>query len=950
MNLNTKLLSREKEKEEILYHLSESEIGKGKIVIIGGEAGVGKTTIVENILNENNMVYYTGRSIEDYSQPYGIVSSALRECITKNASGNKTKYNFPKFINYLLPEYGKPPKEINRELLAQSIIATFRIMNKEKAVIVLFDDLQWADNATLEILPLLREQITNDNMIIFATYRNEEIPRGHKLRWLRSELRRKKILNEIILNTFSKKETEQFIKTILGLAPSNKLLKLIFEQTEGLPFYIEELCSTLKENKKLFIHDNKIDLVSGGSLIVPDSIKDLVLLKLDVMDEATREQLDIAAVAGFEFDLNLVHSLSKDKNLDKLLSSNIVFEIENNKARFKHALTREAVLSEILWSYKRKLNGEIASYLEKEGAPLEEISKHWLNANETEKARSLLIKSAQNSCSIHAYRDASLSATKALEIWPEGVDERERIDTLVNLAHCAKVSGDLSAAINALKETIQSEVIKEDFLKQGKILSELAALNGMIGSNEQSFKLRINSAEVYEKINMFNEAAIELLAGASKGTLLLKLDEAVSFCEKSYKLADKNKRYDIQARALGLKGNIYSILGKSDEGIKIVNKGLKLALTNNKNDAAAEVYRRLGSTLEYASQFQESKKVYNTAYNFCISNGEDTEAQVCLSCMVYVLLRTGDWKQCMEIGREILNDPDSHIASIGIAKIILGVIKIYRGEIKTARNYLEYGYKQAKKYKAKAIIPICLLGLALLADFDKDYELAENYFDEINEFRKKWNDCHDTVPGLTYAVTFFAERNQLNRASIFIDALAHIASTNNNEENLASFEYALGEYALADKNYKEAVKRFEQSIKHLNNLETPSDLVLAKYKNGLAYLYLGKKEKAIENLSLAYSITKKMGMRPMASKISQSLSTLGINPDSRKTDTADIRLTSRQMDILRLLPKGFSNKEISQQLFLSIRTVDMHVSNILSRLDCRSRTEAIKKAKDLNII
>jgi DNA-binding CsgD family transcriptional regulator len=180
--------------------------------------------------------------------------------------------------------------------------------------------------------------------------------------------------------------------------------------------------------------------------------------------------------------------------------------------------------------------------------------------------------------------------------------------------------------------------------------------------------------------------------------------------------------------------------------------------------------------------------------------------------------------------------------------------------------------------------------------------------------------------------------------------LAQITSINNNEENLAAFEYALGEFALLTKKYDEAVSKFDASINHLNKLKLPSDLALVLFRNGIAHKLNGNAEKAFENLSSAYSISKKMGMRPMSLQISKVLNDMGINPDSRHHKEYEFNLTRRQLEILKLLPSGLSNKEISKRLFLSIRTVDMHVSNILKRLECRTRTEAVERAKENNLI
>nr|NIT52183.1 hypothetical protein [candidate division Zixibacteria bacterium] len=538
--------------------------------------------------------------------------------------------------------------------------------------------------------------------------------------------------------------------------------------------------------------------------------------------------------------------------LDELFDRNIIIEVENEKGAFRHALTREAIRSEIMWSKRRALNRSIAAHLESLNAPPELIAEHWLDANENEKARKALIASAEKSCQIHAYRDAANAANRALKIWPENQQEELRLATMEQLAHCAQISGQLNDAIRALREVADSPPVKSDLRWYADIQRSLATVYGLQGTWEQSLTARKAAAEAFEEAGLLGEAANEFLAAAARNSGMYQLTEAVEFCDKAIALAEKSQRGDIQARTLALKGNVLAMLGKYQLGIETVNKGLSLALENNLTDAAAEVYRRLGGTLEYASEYTSSREAYFTAYNYCQNQGEAAQAQMCLGCMSYVLFRTGDWKQCIDISRELFNDPESPAGSKSIAIGVLGIINCYRGETRRARKNLGETLNIALREKIQAMEMISFWGLGVVEEFDGQNAAAEKYYRQLLATQERYSDVHDSLPGLMSAITFFSNRKLEKETNLCANILADITSKASNTEALGMLAYALGETSLLNDQPKEAAQQFLQSIAHLEKLEVPIEIIKAEFRAGVAFARMNSKEEAVKYLRNAY--------------------------------------------------------------------------------------------------
>lgn len=956
MQTNHQIIGREDELAALTFAIDTIREGTGRFILIAGEAGAGKTTLAEECLAACSCRVLTGRASEDATPPYGPIASVLRDTLKLPGVDTLSKVSLLPHLGVLLPELGRPPRDTQSQALVEAIIELLVHVTKDDPAIIFLDDLQWADNATFELLPTLCDRLQNENLLILGTYRSDEIPRGHRIRWLRNELRRQRRLEEIVLKPLTRNESAALMRQVLQDTPAPALAKTVFDKTLGVPFFVEELSITLVEQGLLRKEEGGLALAPGTDVPIPESVRDAVLLRLDGLSEAARKLLEMAAIAGMEFDLPLIMTLTgEEAGMDELLERNLIVETSQGRGAFRHALTREAVRSAILWSQRRSMNRKIAEYLESSGAPPGQVGEHWLAANEHGKARMALLASAEQSCALYAYLDAARAAHRALEIWPDGEDEETRLAALERLAHCAQVSGQLADAVRALREVIEHPITKGDQRRLAEAQRSLATIYGLQGAWEQSLNARTASAEAFEKAGAKSEAAIELLAAARRNYGMLNQAKALELSEKAAALADGIERWDIKARALALKGDMLSSLGRSDDGIATVQAGLSLALQHNLTDAASEVYRRLGSALEYASQFTASRDAYYTAYNYCQTQGVDSQAQLCLSCMTYVLFRTGDWKQALQVSREVINDKSAAPGSKGVALCVMGLINYYRGETRKARKQLLDAYEIARKERVAAMEPCCIWGLALVEEAEGSRDKAERYYRQVLAVQQANNDLHDSLPTLCAAASFFA-MNHLEKETIMcVKALSDIAAATGNPEALGALGFALGENAILNGKPEEAARQFAQAQSNFEKIKVPVEQMRTEFRLGIAYALSGAQSEAGKHLLDSYRIAKKLGCRPLAAQISVEIEAMGIQAEERRSSEASERiahggLTRRQMEIVQLIAAGLTNREIAEKLFLSPRTVEMHVANLLNRLDCRTRSEAVRKASDLELL
>ena len=728
------------------------------------------------------------------------------------------------------------------------------------------------------------------------------------------------------------------------------------ERTQGVPLYVEELAGALEARGLLERGPDGVSLEAQETVPVPETIRDAVVLGLDALSEPARHALEIAAVVGVDFELELVVGLAGDEaGIEELLEGHLLREARPGCATFRHTLIRDAIRGEIAWSRRRDLNRRIAAYLERTGTPPERVAEHWLEANESEPARRALLESAERSCRLHAYRDALRAGHRALEIWPQGDDEDRRLETLERVAHCAQVSGQLADAVRALREVADSATVVADTLRSARTMRALATVHGLQGAWENAIEARMAAARAFEAATEPGEAALEWLAVAGRHTANSALDQAFEATDTAHRLAESAGRTDTLIRAKGFQGNVLAMMGKSEAGRDLAQQALSLALASNETEAAAEAYRRLASVLDYNSDFGGARDAYATAVDYCNTQGDDANARVCLGCMSFIVYRTGEWKRALEVSRDVISDTKSAVGSSSVAHGITGLIRALRGESRSARKSLDESLALARRGDVMIMDLVSRFGLALVAEFEGDDSRAAELHREVLEGWRDTQDRHDMVSVFLWQSTFFARQGDESAVTQRADALSAMASETGNPETMAALAHSLGELAGLAGRDDEAVAHFQQALAQAEKLEIPLEHAVTSWRLGSALIRTGDRKSAARQFSGGYRLARNLGARSLAALIQTELETLGerIEEGSRPDEAgmaARGGLTRRQAEITRLLAEGLTNKEIAQKLFLSPRTVDMHVGNILERLDCRSRTEAARKAATLGLL
>jgi DNA-binding CsgD family transcriptional regulator len=944
----TGLVGREAELARLDGALRQAQRGAGSIVLLSGEAGVGKTRLVADLAARSDATLLRGAATHGAAAPYGPVVAALRSHLRSNPDGLADCGPLRTQLALLLPELGDPAPAADRAALFEAIRCAFADVAADGHALVVLDDLQWSDQATLELLAALADPLRDLPVLAIAAYRSDGLARDHGVRRLRHDLRRAGQLEELVLGPLDAGGTSELVAQTLGEPVALALARAIHDRTEGIPFFVEELAAALRVSGAVQSGRRGLELAGEGDVPLPDTVRDAVLIGASELSEEARAALEVAAVAGETFDLALVASLCSDGGVSELLERGLVREDGTGAAGFRHALTREALYADVPWLRRRALHRELAEALEAGGAQSREVATHWVGARAGGRAREALLRAAADSEAVHAYRDAAEAGRQALELWTDNGDDDGRGEALERYARCSQRAGELAEAARAWRElaTLRSG----DARGRADAQRELAAVHDLKGDREAAFAARRSAAEGYAATGCPAEACVEHLAMANQRRLAARHGEAIELATTARSEAETAGRVDLRIRALGLEGVARAKHGDYDGGLEIVRGGLAMALEHDLTGVAAELYQRLSVTLYDSADYRRAEEALDTALEFCEASPDAGTEVACVTCMAYVLRERGEWSRAAEMCRELI----AQSTALFVAEGLLGAIHAFEGKLSSARRLLSSSLATAGRADHYNMAIDTTGALARVA-------AAEGADDEASErcraILARWegsDDHHYAVGGIRWAAGFFAARGDRSGAHACAEALSRIASATGHPDALAALAHALAETALLEGDQHAAAEQLGRAVELHRGLDLPFARAEIELRAGVALAAAGERELALEHLHHAYRTARKLGARPLALEVAREVAELGESVVSRLGRRAAVDvdgggLSRREQEVVRLLAVGRTNREIAHDLFLSTRTVDMHVRNILRKLDCRTRVEAAGRARELGL-
>ncbi|MGX1117800.1 putative ATPase [Streptomyces ambofaciens] len=409
--------------------------GEPQALLLGGEAGVGKTRLVEEFAaaaNRRGAVVALGGCVEIGADglPFAPFSTALRalrrhlpEELAAAAAGQEEE------LARLLPELGEGVPitgggRHDEESMARLFELTARLLERVAArhtVVLVLEDLHWADASTRHLIAYLFRTLRTGRLVVLATYRSDDIHRRHPLRPLLAELDRLRTVRRLELGRFTRDEVGRQIAGILAHEPDPLQVDAIFERSDGNAFFVEELAVAAHE---------------GSRTGLTDSLRDLLLVRVEALPESAQRVARIVAEGGSTVEYRLlaaVAQLAEDDLIEALRSAvnaNILLPAPDGDGyRFRHSLVREAVGDDLLPGERSRLNRHYAQALADDPTlvPAAErvmrLASYWYHAHDPAKALPAVLDASVEARRRHAYAEQLRLLERAMELWDSVPDD-----------------------------------------------------------------------------------------------------------------------------------------------------------------------------------------------------------------------------------------------------------------------------------------------------------------------------------------------------------------------------------------------------------------------------------------------------------------------------------------------------------------------------------------------
>jgi len=608
----------------------------GRIVLVSGEAGIGKTSLIAEFagsLPDNTTVCWGGCEALFAARPLGPVfdiaeqlGGPLLELLRSDSEGHKVYSEFLAILE----------------------------SSGHRGSVFIFEDIHWADNATMDFLKYVGRRIMRSHCLILATYRDDEIGANHPLNYVIGDLPAS-ATSRIRLAPLS-------VEAIAALAEvDNRRARQILKITGGNPFFVQELSSSSDRS-------------------VPQSVSDAILAKASRLTGDARRLLNLVSVVPGRCELPLL--LSAFPNALELVdqcAEHGLLTADPNFVSFRHELARLAVEDSLPAGQRRRWNAHLLTELrERMPHALARLSHHADNCGDRDAVLEYAPRAAQESARLGAHREAVTLYRQALS-HADASSEQARADLLEKLAYELYVTGRIDDAIDARRQSLALWSKAGDELHQAMALRWLSRLHWFVGKRDEADRYAEQALEASRPLADRREYAMACSNRAQLYMLSSESEQAMEWARKAIEIATQNEDEETLAHALN---NLGAAMGQSslDEGLDHLRTSLEISRRNDLQEHVARAYTNLASNTVIAKRYAEATRYLEAGIQYTTDRDLDSWLYYMLGWRARLRLETGDWDGAAGDAMAVLQNYRGSTLVASPAMTVLAQLHLRRGD------------------------------------------------------------------------------------------------------------------------------------------------------------------------------------------------------------------------------------------------------------------------------
>jgi predicted ATPase len=592
-----RFVGREQELIDATSLWNKALAGDGQLLLVSGEPGIGKTRLIRELSTQVEVT--GGRSLigeceSEGGAPYAPFAQIIRKTLRQGAQNG---FELPDFVlsdlleltPELKPYYPDVPPnpkldpEAEQQRLFENVVAFCKALSENAPLMLVIDDAHWADSSTLSLLRYLAGRTQNQRTLLAATYREVEIDEARPFHEALLELNRKRLGTRLKLKRFDEQQTRDLLAAVFEEEITLDFLGGIFEETEGNPFFIEEVCKALVESGQVYHDENGWGRVSMEEIQIPQSVRVAIQSRVSKFPEEYQDALNLAAILGREFDFDTLAAASElDEDtlieaLEMAEGAQLIEEVSGEGGAtfsFVHALIPSTLAEGVRTLRRRRLHKRAAEAIEATRPDdYEELAHHYEEAGDEDQARAYYIRAGERAAAAFANAEAEEHFQAALELQPSEV---ERVEVLSQLAEVINRLSRPDQAISYWQEAVDLYGQLGNRERVALCYSRMARAAWFAGDQartlafcEEGMAMMDGAPDSPEYAGMIHEAARAYhFASYSEET-------ADRLCRQALEMARHVSATRVEADALATFGILSTI--SSDEAVAALEQAVELA-------------------------------------------------------------------------------------------------------------------------------------------------------------------------------------------------------------------------------------------------------------------------------------------------------------------------------------------------------------------------------------